>query len=305
MRIIVTGATGLLGIALIDLLLGKNMQVTALVRRGSERTSFLPQSPLLTTIEADLSQLEELAEKLNGKYDTFFHLGWTNTANRIQRGDFKAQLLNVGYALDAVELAHAIGCSVFIGAGSQSEYGDAEGTITEFTPTNPTEPYGMAKLSASLFCKQLCSKYSIRFGWLRIISMFGFYDRETTFVSHIIKELSNNRSPKLTKCEQIWDYIYSKDAALAFWLMAERCTHGATYPLSSGSFMMLREYAEIIRDAVSPDLPLGFGEIPYPPGQKMNMTADINPLIRNLSFKPSYTFEQAIAEMIESAKRNI
>jgi len=299
MRVIVTGATGLLGIALIDLLLSKNMQVTALVRRGSERTSFLPQSPLLTTIEADLSQLEELAGKLTGKYDIFFHLGWTNTANRVQRGDFKAQLLNVGYALDAVELAHALGCSVFIGAGSQSEYEDAEGTITELTPTNPTEPYGIAKLSASLFCKQLCSKYGIRFGWLRILSMFGHYDRETTFVSHIIKELSNNRSPELTKCEQIWDYIYCKDAALAFWLLAERGKPDAVYPLASGSSMPLRRYAEIIRDAISPSLPLGFGILPYPPGQKMNMTADINPLIKDLGFNPTYTFEQAIAEIAD------
>ena len=41
-------------------------------------------------------------------------------------------------------------------------------------------------------------------------------------VMSTIHKLLRGEVPQFTKGEQLWDYLYSKDAAVAFWLLAER-----------------------------------------------------------------------------------
>jgi nucleoside-diphosphate-sugar epimerase len=291
----ITGATGPLGIALIKILLERRIAVTAIVRKGSARLSRLPKDPLLKLVYSDISSLSEV--DIKEKIDAFFHFAWTNTANRTERGDNAAQSANVSYSVDAVDLARRTGCRVFIGAGSQSEYGEFEGIIDLHTPTNPTEAYGVAKLAAMRQCQQKCNEHGIRFGWLRILSLYGPHDRESTFISYCIKELQNGRSPKLTKCEQIWDYTYSKDAARAFWLLAEKGKEDAVCPLASGEARPLRERAETIRNIVAPQVDIEFGALAYPPGQRFFLAANTGPLREATGFSPEYSFEKGIEEM--------
>ena len=67
-RAIITGPTGAIGISLIKCLLDKDIEVLAIVRKGSSRAKNLPNHNKLTVLECDLSNLEKL--KLdNQKYD--------------------------------------------------------------------------------------------------------------------------------------------------------------------------------------------------------------------------------------------
>jgi nucleoside-diphosphate-sugar epimerase len=302
---IITGATGPLGIALIGLLIKKGINVTIIARKSSGRFANIPKNKLVRVMEADLSQLNGLESKLNKSYDVFYHFGWINTANRDERNDTAAQLLNVQYALDAVWLAKKLSCLVFIGAGSQSEYGEYNGLLSETTLTNPDEAYGVAKLAALGFCKILCNQLGIRFGWLRLLSVYGPYDRDSAFIPYCASELLRGRTPNLTPCEQIWDFIYSKDAAEAFWLLAEKGKPDAVYPLASGEAKSLRQYAEILRDLINPALTLNFGGLSYPKSQRMHLAADIGPLKRDLGFVPEYSFERGITETVEFIRRRM
>ena len=44
---------------------------------------------------------------------------------------------NIQYTMDAVCLAKRLGCKLFVGAGSQAEYGRVDGKIGSNTPVNP------------------------------------------------------------------------------------------------------------------------------------------------------------------------
>ena len=120
-------------------------------------------------------------------------------------------------------------------------------------------------------------------------------------MSNIIK-MCNGENPKCTKGEQVWDYIYSKDAARAFRLVAERGTHGAVYLLGTGQTRLLKEYIYAIRDAVEevsdihtePEI----GAIPYYPNQAMHLEADITNLQYDTGFSPGHSFEYGIRETI-------
>ena len=211
---------------------------------------------------------------------------------------------NVEYTLQAVYAAKKLGCRVFIGAGSQSEFGHVDGVLTPELVCNPDNPYGAAKLSAGHNSRILCKQLGIRHNWCRILSLYGPYDGKYTMVMSIIQSLLKGEKPACTLGEQIWDYIYSKDSARAFRLVAEHGKDGKVYCIGSGKAKKLREYIEVIRDCINPDLAIGFGEREYFPNQVMHLEADISELKQDTGFEIQYSFEDGIKETIEWCKEN-
>lgn len=145
-KVIITGATGMIGRTLIEYLLKKNIEILAIIRKESQRAENLPKHKNLQVIECNLDNICNLKTNEN-YYDTFFHLAWDGTFGKA-RDDVYTQNLNIKYTLDAVKLAKEMGCNSFIGAGSQAEFGRIEGKISENTNTNPENAYGIAKLAA-------------------------------------------------------------------------------------------------------------------------------------------------------------
>lgn len=295
MRAIITGATGAVGMALIEELLARGAHVTVLCREGSKRSARIVESERLQKVDCSLDGLCRL--ELGSGYDAFFHLAWDGTTGA-QRNDMYLQNKNVEFTLDAVRLAHRSGCSVFVGAGSQAEYGRHGGALTSTTPTFPENGYGIAKLCAGQMSRGLCAQLGIRHEWARILSVYGEYDGERSLVSSAISALARKEKPSFTAGEQMWDYIYSADAARALADIAEKGRDGSVYCIGSGEARPLREYIEAIRDAISPDTPLGFGEIPYAENQVMYLRADISELTADTGFVPRVSFDEGIRKTI-------
>ena len=108
-RIIVTGATSMIGTALIEECIRHDIEVYAVVRAGSSKTKRLPESARIHQIECELEKLEELPAKITGECDTFFHIAWGNTGEN-RNSSTELQSRNVFYTLKAVRAAHAMGC---------------------------------------------------------------------------------------------------------------------------------------------------------------------------------------------------
>lgn len=296
-KAIITGPTGAVGVSLIQELIANGVAVTAVCRPNSKRLGSIPKDPLVEIVECGVENLISLAERLPRDYDAFYHFAWDGTYGET-RQDLYLQAGNIIYTLDAVHLAHKLGCGVFIGAGSQSEFGHVAGVLHPDMPCDPDNGYGIAKLDAGRMSRIECKKLGIRHEWCRIVSLYGPYDGAYTMVmSGIYKMLAGER-PQYTPGEQVWDYIYSKDAARAFRLVAEKGRDGAIYCFGTGKTRKLRDYICAIRDAIDPSLEIGIGEIPYYPNQVMHLEADISNLTADTGFVPMYSFEEGIRETI-------
>lgn len=301
-KAILTGPTGAIGRALTDALISRGVRVTAVCRPGSARRDAVPKHALVDVVECDLSELSSLPERCAHDYDALFHLGWASTFGAAARNDMDAQVNNIRYSLDAARAASALGCRAFIGAGSQAEYGRVEGLLKPDTPCFPENGYGMAKLCAGRMTRIECEKRGIRHVWTRVLSVYGPGDAGGTLVVSVITALLNGKRPACTSGEQMWDYLYSADAANAFVAMALYGGHGAVYPLGGGTARPLKEYICAIRDAIDPSLPIGFGEIPYSQNQVMHLCADITALHSDTGFLPKTAFEEGIKATIESVR---
>lgn len=296
-RAVVTGPTGVVGVNLINELIAHNVSVAAVVRPHSARLGNIPAHPLVETVECPLEQMELLPSLLAGDCDAFYHLAWDGTYGAA-RTDTARQLQNVQHALEAVRAAKALGCGAFIFAGSQAEYGTVFGRLSPDAPCSPDTAYGQAKLAAGHESRALCQALGVRYCHCRILSLFGPFDGAHTMVMQAVDTMLSGERFPCTAGEQIWDYLYAKDAARAFRLVGERGRDGAVYCLGSGTTRRLRDYITAIRDAIDPALPIGFGERAYYPHQAMHLEADITNLTADTGFLPAYTFEQGIAETV-------
>lgn len=303
-KAIVTGPTGSVGISLINELIQNGVYVTAICRRQSTGLEDLPKSDLVSVIECNIDEYSGLTGIIENDYDAFFHLAWDGTYGT-SRMDFTRQTRNVIYALDAVDLANVAGCKVFVGAGSQSEFGNVNGILHPYMQCSPTTGYGVGKLTAGQMTRLKCQEYGIRHEWVRIVSMFGPHDRDFTLIVGSIYKMLRGERVQFTKGEQIWDYIYNKDAARALRLVAEKGKNAAIYCCGTGQTRRLKEFILSVRDAVDPSLKIGIGELPYYPNQVMHLEADISNLVEDTGFIPEYSFEEGISETVEWVKRRI
>lgn len=296
-RAIVTGATGAVGVALVDELVANGVEVDVICRTQSKRISNVTQRGA-NVVLCDLSGLDRLT--LKGA-DAFFHLGWDGTLGK-SRNDEKVQMKNIEYSLAAVRLAHRSGCTTFVGVGSQSEFGHSDSIKRPYDSCFPDNFYGAAKLSASYMTRTLCSQLGIKHIWCRIFSLFGAFDSDNTLIMSTIKKMLNGEKCQFTLGEQVWDYIYSKDAAAALYLAADKGNDQSIYCIASGQTRLLREYLKSLQAIVNPESEVDFGAIPYYEHQAMNLSCDISNLVKDTGWTPKLSFEEGIKDMLKTLK---
>lgn len=297
-RAILTGATGAVGTALIKELIKNEIEVLVLCREGSVRNCCIPSHPLVTKEYCDLSQLSSIQNDTGKEWDVFFHFAWKGTTGA-SRNDLYLQNQNVQYALDAVGAAKRFGCNTFIGAGSQAEYGRVEGVLRPDTPAFPEMGYGIGKLCAGQMTREYAHQLGLKHIWVRILSIYGPNDGKQSMVMSTIAKLQAGETPQFTKGEQLWDYLYSGDAAGAFRLLGENGHDGKVYVLGSGSARPLAEYIIEMRDVVNPLAEIALGAMPYGQRQVMHLEADINELTTDTGWKPQTAFKTGIEIICE------
>ena len=301
-RIVISGATGAIGTALIEKCIAEEVSVLVLCNKNSRRKKQIPRHSLVQVIDYDLSSINELAFSKDKKYDTFYHFAWQSTIGE-GRNDLYLQNRNVKSTLDAVHLAYRLGCTTFVGAGSQAEYGRYNGKLSANIPTFPENGYGIAKLCAGQMSRIECHKLGMRHIWPRVLSVYGPNDGSQTMIMSTIRKLLKGEKPALTQGMQQWDYLYSPDAANAMFLLGEKGLDGKVYCIGSGHAFALSDYICKLRDAIDPSLELGFGEIPYGDNQVMYLCADISELQKDTGFLPQVEFEEGIRKTIQWVKK--
>ena len=297
-RAIVTGGTGVIGVALIEELAEQGVEVLVLHNETSGRLENIPKHPLVHLQPCSLAHLDGIEPIEGKKYDVFFHLAWGGTFGD-RRDDMYLQQQNITFSLDAVGAAKRFGCRLFIGLGSQAEYGIATEKLTAETPVHPTSGYGIAKLCAGQMTRKYAKQLGLQHIWVRVLSVYGRFDGSQTMIMSTIDKLSHGKTPELTAGEQIWDYLNERDAAKALLLLARKGNSGKTYVLGSGEGKPLRTYIEEMRDMIAPGAELDFGAIPYSENQVMYLCADIGELQKDTGWKPQVTFGEGVRKIVE------
>lgn len=303
-KIAVTGATSMIGIALIEECVKKNIEVSAIVRKKTKNINRLPVSKNIHILECDLEDLCNMQVNNKG-YDVFYHLAWTNTIKN-ERCDPKKQLENIKYTVDAVELAYRMGCTKFIGAGSQAEYGiHGEKSTKPSSILQPIDAYGISKMAAGKLGLLEAKKKKMSFIWVRIFSVYGKYENPNSMIQVTLQKLLKNENCDFSTGTQMWDYLYSSDAGRAFLKLGDSETKNNYYCLGSGNAKPLKEYIYEMQNILHSNSKLNFGIIQDNPINRNGMCADITTLTQDTGWVPEVDFIQGIKWEVERLRRKM
>ena len=297
-KVLVIGADGYIGKRLTKHLSQIGISVVAMVPQ-SLYDIFSREFPEISCKGFDFSSLLETDYSTFLKdVDTIFHLAWAGV-NAKDRNNANVQSANFMYNIRVIQLAVKYQIKRLVIPGSAAEF-SCSGRIIDGTGMSaPSDLYSATKAATRDFCAVLCRQHSIELQWTLITSIYGPGRDDNNLISYVIKSLLKGEKPSCTKLEQKWDYVFIDDLVNALALIGEKGKAGKIYPIGSGEHRTLREYVEIIREHINPELPIGIGDIPYKSDRIDNQIMDISELQKDTGYIPSFSFEKGIKSVID------
>jgi nucleoside-diphosphate-sugar epimerase len=304
MKLMVTGAAGFVGAAVVRAAYLEGHEVVATIRPGGSTARIADLEDTITVSPLDLKDSPQVqAVTARHKPDVIVHVAWSGVENKAR---FERSQIwdNIESSCALVDAAIECGVQKFVGIGSQGEYGPLNKAINELQLPQPTTLYGAAKLSAYYLTQQLAAQGAISHSWLRIFSTYGPNDNPGWLIPMLIREMLSGRRPKCTLGTQYWDYLYIDDLARGILAAATIPSAHGLFNIGSGRPIQVKTIVETIRDFIAPDMPLVFGEIPFRPDQVMLMEADIGNLTKATGWKPTVDIETGLKNTIEWYRAN-
>ena len=302
MKVILTGATGAIGLSLIEDLLSRSYEVLVLASPRSPRNNWLScmTSSNLRWQECALMDYESF--NLSERFDAMVHMAWEGG---MDRWNIDLNIASARQCAMAVRLAARVGCKTFLGIGSQAECGPQVAPLTSETLCKPQTPFGAAKnLALNLVRIEAAQIPEMRFMWARILSVYGPRDRESAMITASLRKLIQGELPKFSSGEQIWDFLYVDDAARGLANMLERGHNGQIYVLGSGDSRPLRDYLEYVVRPFGVDLAKCLGKVNVALTSPSKLEADITTMYEHLGWFPTVDFQTGISRTIEYCKKS-
>ncbi len=301
---VITGADGFIGSHLVKKLVREGYEVWGLTVPESTTHSRIEHLDHVHVLAENLNDYMNYASKLPDSPDAFFHLAWAGVAPEA-RDDMEVQQNNITLALNMARLAAEIHAQRFIFPGSTAEYWSADAPINENTLPSPANAYGAAKISCRYLLSALCEELHLPFCYCVITGIYASDRKDNNVIYYTISTLLKGEKPKLTACEQLWDYVNIDDVMEAFYRIAEKGKNGRFYCIGHGDNQPLYRYIETIRNIIGKDLSIGFGEVPYKDGKLPYSCVDLSTIEKDTGYQPKISFEDGIRDVIQAVKKNV
>lgn len=300
-KAIVTGGAGFVGNALVTELLAHNIEVIVPVRpgfvgRNLNKNRLVGQN--VRIVECDLQTAKNFPALIPDRdVDVLYHLAWDGLFHEALT-DYKTQISNIQWTMEWIETASLVGCKKFIGAGSISQYELLQSSQGMYG-YDKHRVYKTAKQSCEYMGRSVATQCGLTFIWPIITNIYGAGETSPRLINSMIRNLLDNKHQSLSEGNQIYDFIYSSDAAKAFRLMGEKGIENRIYTIAQGNAQPLKNFLIKIKNIVNPASSLGFGELDFNGVYLDENCYDISSLVEDTGFIPEISFEEGIKKTAE------
>ena len=183
----------------------------------------------------------------------------------------------------------------FVHVSTDEVYGQTlEGSFTENTPANPSNPYSASKAAADMFALAYHTTYGLNVSITRCTNNFGPYQLpEKLIPKTVVRALKNLPIPIYGSGTNIRDWIYVEDHCEAVDAVLQAGKAGEVYNVSAGNEIQNIEIAkQILVMLDKPESLITFVE--DRPGHDVRYSLDSTKARSLLGWQPTFSFNQSI-----------
>jgi GDPmannose 4,6-dehydratase len=315
-RALITGITGQDGSYLAELLLEKGYEVHGIIRRSSSfntsRIDHLYKDPHETDNRFHLHYgditdgvgISNILREIE-PHEIYNLAAQSHVKVSFEMPDFTAQVDAVG----TIRLLEAIRASKidtrFYQASTSELYGSTPPPQSETSPFAPQSPYAAAKLYSYWVVRNYRDAYGLH-ATNGILFNHESPRRGETFVTRKITmaaariKLGLQDKLYLGNLNAVRDWGYAKEYVESMWLMLQQDSSD-DYVVGTGVGATVRDFCEVAFTALGLDYRkyVKQDQKHFRPEELNDLKGDSSKLRSKLGWKPKYTFESMIDEMIE------
>ena len=315
-RALITGINGQDGSYLAEFLLDKSYEVWGTVKRNSvsetqsTRIENLRSKDLINLEYADMTDMASLVRLLKRcQPDEIYNLAaQSHVRISFDQPIYTANVTALG-TLNLLEAVRMVSPNSKIYQASSSEmFGnniDEDGFQRETTPMDPVSPYGCSKVFSYNICRNYRNSYDMKI-WNGILFNHESPRRGTNFVTNKVAKavvrikLGMQEKLYLGNLEATRDWGHAKDYIKAMWLMLQT-DEPDDYVCATGISHSVRDLCEFAFNAVGLDYKnyVVVDKKHLRPEELRDLKGDATKMRRDLGWRPKYTFEMMIDEMIK------
>ena len=299
-KVLVTGATGFIGRHVLEVLISRGIYEVHAVTLDVP----LLNSQGVSWHAADLldgGQIDKLMRDVQP--DFLMHFAWYAVPRQ-----YWASEKNMVWEKASIELVKRFyenGGQRMVGAGTCAEYAWGSDVLSEKeTSLQPATLYGQCKLRVGTFLREYCKKHDKGGAWGRIFFLYGPYEDSRRLVPSVICSLLQNKPALCTHGEQIRDFLYVKDVALAFVALLESNVIGAVN-IASGQPIILKNIIFEIADVLNMRKFVQLGALPASQSDPRVLVPDVRRLTEEIKWRPEVNLNIGLNQTIKWWKKTL
>jgi UDP-glucose 4-epimerase len=235
MTVVVTGGTGFLGAAVVELLGARGDEVVALVRPGAAPADL----PGVRWVEQDLAV--PLGTALPERAGAVIHLAQSRRYREFPEGALDVQAVNVTMTVELLDFARRAGAQTFVYASSGAVYTSGPEPVRETDVPRPANFYAASKLAGELAVEHF--RALLRAHILRFFFIYGPGQRNM-FIPGVLGRIRDGGDVTLAGEDGIRvNPVYVDDAARAV-AATLGLAEPATLNIAGPDVLSLRQIAE-------------------------------------------------------------
>lgn len=244
LRVLITGASGFIGMPLINKLSALGCEVMALSRIPAD----IESNKNIHWHKANLSLPETYREDITAfSPNAVVHLSWQD----IPDFSLKKSQYNLNQSLEFLSFVSEIkSCNKIIIAGTCLEYNKHNGKCIESDLGSPKDPFTWAKHALYSWLRMTCKQKNIQLIWMRIFYVYGPRQRPESLIPNVLKNLKEGRLPDLRTPKNANDFVYIEDVVDAFTKAISIDNDSMIYNLGSGIATPVLEVCRIAENLI-------------------------------------------------------